>query len=164
MLKYYFDDRHTFTSQRCSTGTTLLDFTFLPFSDCSAKPQAISLLNDSTLSPTAEVSPSREHLCSFTLSQFVTHRCVMLIRQTKMHFFRFSPKAHFCLSHFASRMENRYISSFPIYESIMRSTTGILIVFSFNAFTPSAINNTIRTRFSTTSITATIEYAPVRYR
>ena len=150
--------------QRCSAGTTLLDSTCSPASSCPATPQAVSLVNGSTLSLTAEVSPVREHLCSFTLSKSATHGCVMLIRQTKMHFFRFSPKAHFCLSHFASRMENRYISSFPIYASIRRSTTSIRIVFSFNAFTPSAINSPIRTRFSTTSITATIEYAPVRYR
>ena len=153
---------YSFPAQRCSTGTTLLNYTFLPFADCSAKPQAVSLVNGSTLSLTTEVSPAREHLCFFTLSQFATHGCVMLTRQIKMQFLRFSTKSHFYLSPFASRMENRYISSFPIYASIRRSTTGIRIVFSFNALTPSAINSPIRTRFSTTSITATIEYAPVR--
>ena len=94
----------TYTAQRCSVGTTLLDSTYSPALDCSATPQAVSPVKPSMFSPAAEVSPIREHLCFFTLTQFATHGCVMLTRQPKMHFFRFTPKAHFCLSPIASRI------------------------------------------------------------
>ncbi len=45
---------------------------------------------------------------------------------------------------------------FSMYALIKRSTTGMVIVFSCNAFTPSARKSPIRTRFKTTSTTLTI--------
>ena len=63
---------NSFTAQRCSVGTTLLDFTFSPALRCPATPQTVSLVKPSTFSPAAEVSPAREHLCFFTSFQFAT--------------------------------------------------------------------------------------------
>ena len=62
-----------YTAQRCSSGTTLLELTFLLFADYLATLPAVPLVNGSTLSLIAEVSPVREHLCSFyVISIFCT--------------------------------------------------------------------------------------------
>ena len=104
LLKIFFNDCYYFSSQRCSVGTTLLDSTLSPALVLSATPQAVSPVQASTPSPAAEVSPTRWHICFFTLFQFATHGCVMLTRHTKMQFLRFTTKSHFCLSPFASRI------------------------------------------------------------
>ena len=105
--QYRFADHYTFTAQRCSVGTTLLDSTFSPSLRCfSDTASGIACENLYVFSCRRSVPCSGTHLL-FTLFQFATHGCVMLTRQIKMHFFRFTSKAHFYLSPFASRIQAR---------------------------------------------------------
>lgn len=164
MLKYCFDDRYTFTAQRCSVGTTLLDSTFSPALGCLATPQAVSPVQASTPSPTAEVSPVREHLCSFTQFQFATQEVRHAHSPAKNALFPLCSKSTFLSVSLRITHLGRFAYSLSMYLSISLSTIGIVMVFSFKAFKPRAIKSPIRTKFNTTSMAATIEYAPVRYR
>ena len=103
------------------------------------------------------------HLLFYTVST-----CHMRVRHAhstaKNALFPLRSKSTFLsVSHRITHL-GRFAYSLSIYLLISLSTTGIIMVFSFKAFTPRTINSPIRAKFNATSMAATIEYAPVRYR
>ena len=157
-------DHYSFTVQRCSVGTTLLDSTFSPALDCfSDTASGIACENLYVFSSRRSVPCLGTPLLFYAVST-----CHMKVRHAhspaKNALFPLRSKSTFLSVSLRITHLGRFAYSLSIYLSISLSTTGIFIVFSFNAFTPSAIKSPIRTKFNTTSMAARIEYAPVRYR
>ena len=157
-------DHYSFTVQRCSVGTTLLDSTFSPALDCfSDTASGIACASLYTFSYRRSVPCSGTHLLFYTVS--TCHTWVRHAHSTaKNTLFPLLSKSTFLSVSLRITHLGRFAYALSMYLSISLSTIGIVMVFSFKAFMPRTIKSPIRTKFNTTSMAARIEYAPVRYR
>ena len=156
MLKTFLNNCYDFTSQRCSVGTTLLasilSLTLGCFSDTA---------NGIAYETLYVFSCRRSVPCSVTpLLFYIVSICHMRARHAhspaKNALFPRRSKSTFLSVSFRITHLGRFAYSLSMYLSIILSTIGIAMVFSFKAFKPRAIKSPMRTRLSTTSTAATI--------